>query len=170
MEPMNITPYLRDFNRLTLESDSIYREAARRLGISSCSLWILYTMRTEGEPVTQTRLCEILYEPKTTINSCLKQMEAQGLIVMAAGSDRRTRPVAMTEKGRELAEHTADRLLRAEEAALLNIPPELRDGMLQGFRTYNRNLLEQLDPRNLTASGRIQSNSEEDQSHADSII
>ena len=162
MESGKIDPRLREFNRLLLESDGIYREAARRLGVSSCMLWILYTMRMDGEPISQTQLCEILYEPKTTVNSCLKQMEAQGLIVMDVGCDRRTRHISMTGKGRALAEETADRLLCAEEAALLDMPPELRAGFLLGFRKYNQNLLKQLDPQNLMAVDRKKSNSEEE--------
>ena len=76
----------------------------------------------------------------------------------------------MTEKGRELAEDTADRLLRAEEAALMDLSPELRSSLLLGFRKFNQNLLKQLDPRNLAALGRIKSISEEEKFHADPII
>lgn len=170
MEPLSVAPCLREFNHLYLEIDSIYREAAQRLGMSICSLWILYTMRADGEPVTQTQLCEVLHEPKTTVNSCLKQLEAQGFIIMSTGSDRRTRHITMTDKGRKLAGDTADRLLRAEETALLDISLELRESFLRGFRKYNQNLLRQLDPRNLMALGRRKPNSEEGDSHEDSDV
>lgn len=136
---------LRELNRLTLEGDGIYREAARRLGIPSCTLWILYTMRVENQPVTQTRLCQVMCEPKTTINSALKQMAAQGLIVLAVGNDKRTRSITLTEKGIELARNTADKLLHAEEAALLSLSPEQLESMLLGLRLFNQNLAEQLD-------------------------
>lgn len=145
MKPLEITPWLREMNRLLLENDSLYRDAARRLGVPECTLWILYTIRADGQPITQARLCQILREPKTTVNSALKHMAAQGYIVLTAGEDRRTRSVVLTEKGMELAKSTADQLLHAEEAAIFGLSLEQREGLLREMRRFNKELAKQLN-------------------------
>lgn len=143
MEPLDIAPWLRELNRLLRENDSLYRKAARSLGLPECTLWILYALRADGQPVTQAQLCQTLHEPKTTINSALKHMQAQEWIVLTAGEDRRTRSVTLTEKGMELARRTADRLIHAEENALFGLSTEQREGLFQGMRRFNQELAKQ---------------------------
>lgn len=145
MEALNIAPWLREMNSLLRENDSLYRAAAGCLGVPECTLWILYTMRADGQPVTQTQLRQTLHEPKTTLNSALKQMAAQGLILLAPGKDRRTRSITLTEKGAQLARRTADRLIHAEEAALSGLSPDQREGLLTGLRCFNQELAKELD-------------------------
>ena len=137
-----IDPWLRELNYILQETDNVYRSAAKRLGLSECTLWILYSLRAEPSPLTQKRLCQVLLQPKQTINSALKAMESEGVISLAPGEDRRTREVVLTEKGRALAGRTADLLVHAEEQALAGMGQEEREAFLQGFRAYTRRLRE----------------------------
>ena len=80
-----IDPWLLEYNTLLKDNDNIYRGAARRLGISDCALWILYSLRAECQPLTQKQLCLLMYLPKQTVNSALKAMEAEGYTEFTIG-------------------------------------------------------------------------------------
>lgn len=88
------------FNRETKKLDDVYRSAAKSCGISECAFWILYTLRVEEKPFTQAEICEFLIEPKQTVNSALKKLEAEGYLTLSAGADQRSKRVCLTEKGR----------------------------------------------------------------------
>lgn len=128
---------LQKYNSLVLDNDGIYRSAARSLGVPECTLWILYSLRTEEPPLTQTRLCQLLYQSKQTVNSALKNLEGGGYITLAPGSDRRTRVIALTGKGDELARHTADRIIAAEEAALAALSFQEQEAFWLLYKKYN---------------------------------
>ena len=131
-----IDPWLLEYNTLLKDNDNIYRGAARRLGISDCALWILYSLRAECQPLTQKQLCLLMYLPKQTVNSALKAMEAEGTITLSAGDDRRTWVVSLTEKGEELARRTADWVVQAEEQAFRGMGREERERFLQDYRKF----------------------------------
>ncbi len=138
MKTPPIDPWLLELNSLLKENDDLYRSAARRLGVPETALWILYSLRTWPPPVTQTSLCQWMHQPKQTINSALKHMEAQGLIQLSPGGDRRTREILLTEAGAALAERTADQVVQAEERALAGLGPQERESFLLIYRKFNR--------------------------------
>ena len=131
-----LDPWLKRYNNILKESDHFYRKAARRLGVPECALWILYTLRAEEPPLTQKRLCQQLLQPKQTINSALKRLEAEGCLTLSAGEDRRTRVITLTEKGADLARRTADRIIQAEQAAFQAMEPEEAEAFLRLFKQY----------------------------------
>ena len=69
---------LLEYNRETKRLDDLYRCAAKQCGISECAFWILYTLRAEERQFTQAEICEFLIEPKQTVHSALKKLEAEG--------------------------------------------------------------------------------------------
>ena len=79
------------FNRETKKLDDVYRSAAKSCGISECAFWILYTLRVEEKSFTQAEICEFLIEPKQTVNSALKKLEAEGYLTLSAGADQRSK-------------------------------------------------------------------------------
>ncbi len=131
-----LDPWLKRYNNILKESDHFYRKAARRLGVPECALWILYTLRAEEPPLTQKRLCQQLLQPKQTINSALKSLEAEGYLTLSAGEDRRTRVITLTEKGAVLAGQTADRIIQAEQGAFQAMEPEEAEAFLRLFKQY----------------------------------
>lgn len=132
------THSLRNFNSVLQDNNSIYRLLSRRLKVPECTSWILYSLRTEEAPLTQTRLCQLLFQSKQTVNSALKSMEADGIITLSPGKDRRTRVITLTEKGLALAARTADRIIEVEEAALSGLAPGELEAFLQAYRKLNR--------------------------------
>lgn len=127
-------------NEAWKENANIYRQMAKRMNLTDMAMWALYTLRVEPGEMTQSRMCEFLHEPKQTINSALKKMEADGLITLQSGSNRRTKTIHLTAAGEALARETADRVAenraagagaiqrrRGGSAVLPLAPPECAD-------------------------------------------
>ena len=133
------------FNRETKKLDDVYRSAAKSCGISECAFWILYTLRVEEKSFTQAEICEFLIEPKQTVNSALKKLEAEGYLTLSAGADQRSKRVCLTEKGARLAERTVDRIAEAEAEALLGLSDGEREALFSLLQKYNRLLRARLD-------------------------
>lgn len=136
--------HLAEYNRLYKENDELYRNAAKALGLSDCAFWILYFLRESvGQPdcgLTQSGICSAIYAPKQTVNSSLKKLEEDGVIELAEGTDRRSKPVCLTEKGMALAGQTVDRVLEAEQRAFGKMTADEQTLFLELFRKYT-NLL-----------------------------
>lgn len=86
-------------NEAWKENANIYRQMAKQMNLTDMAMWALYTLRVEPGEMTQSRMCEFLHEPKQTINSALKKMEADGLITLQSGSNRRTKTIQLTAAG-----------------------------------------------------------------------
>lgn len=131
---------LSEYNSIIKESDEIYHSAARSLGLPDCAFWILYVLSEGGEAPTQSELCDSLYQPKQTVNSSLKKLEADGFITLAQGKDRRSKQIHLTEKGRELASQTTDRVIAIEHNALSELSDEEWDIFIRLFHKYTDSL------------------------------
>ena len=119
------------FNRETKKLDDVYRSAAKSCGISECAFWILYTLRVEEKSFTQAEICEFLIEPKQTVNSALKKLEAEGYLTLSAGADQRSKRVCLTEKGERFVKAHVDRVPEAEAAALGAMTAAERDELIR---------------------------------------
>ena len=86
--------------------------------------------------MTQSELCKLLYEPKQTVNSALKKLETEGYLTLTQGSDRRSKVIALTQKGSALAGKSADRVISAEEHAILSLSEAEQNMFISLFRKY----------------------------------
>lgn len=135
MEKNNARKMLWEYNTIFKENDEVYRCAAKALGISDCTLWILSALRSE-EHVTQKDICGAIYYPKQTVNSALKKLENEGYIVLSEMADRRSKQINLTPKGVKLAEKTADKIIEAELASLSGLSDTERETFIELFRKY----------------------------------
>lgn len=93
--------------------------------ISDSASQIMYCLRLSDEPLTQARLCSMIYLSKQTVNSSLKKMEKEGYVRLQGAKDsKKSKLVSLTEKGEKLAESVADKMIEKELAALKAIPEE----------------------------------------------
>ena len=118
-------------NEAWKENANIYRQMAKRMNLTDMAL------RVEPGEMTQSRMCEFLHEPKQTINSALKKMEADGLITLQSGSNRRTKTIHLTAAGEALARETADRVAETEQQALAQFSEEEADQLFSLLRRLN---------------------------------
>lgn len=136
MEENHAWQILAQYNSIFKESDQIYRTAAKSFGLSDCAFWILYSLREASTPLTQSDICNQIYLPKQTVNSALKKLEADGIIVMEEMTDRSSKRLALTQKGQTLAARTADRVLAAEHDAFLGLSAQEQEEFIRLFRKY----------------------------------
>ena len=129
-------------NTVWKENSDIYRRMAKSIGLTETELWILYTLRVEPGEITQSRMCEFLHEPKQTVNSALKKMEAGGLLVLESGQNRRAKTIRLTETGLRLAQKTVDRVWQTETLALSQFSEEDAERMFALMRRMNALMVE----------------------------
>ena len=144
MGDSEIEKLLYKYNRIYKENNDLYRGVAKALGVSDSVFWILYSLREQSRGATQSEICNMLYEPKQTVNSALQKMEAEGYITMASHPDRRRKLLVLTQKGEELAEKTADKVLALECSALKEMSEADRQAFLRLFQTYTEILKEKI--------------------------
>lgn len=141
---MEHTNNLLEYNEIIKENDEIYRHLAKNFGLSECTFWILYSLRTTPAPLTQSELCKLLYEPKQTINSALKKLESEGCLMLTKGGDRRSKTITLTEKGYALSNQTVDTVIASEEHAMSSLKESEQTLFLQLFHKYTDALKKQI--------------------------
>lgn len=128
--------HLLEYNGMMKENDELYRNTAKALELSDCSFWILYCLREQDTGLTQSDICSTICMPKQTVNSSLKKLEEGGYLRLFEGNDKRSKIAGLTEKGRELAAGTVDRVLAAELHAMGGMTAEEQSVFLGLFRKY----------------------------------
>lgn len=102
---------MKHFNLLTSEIDAAYHDAALRLGMSDSVMLVLYTLCSCGG---ECMLGDITPgASKQTINSALRRLEAEGIVYLEVFEGRKKK-VYLTEKGRQYAQDTVFRVIKAE--------------------------------------------------------
>ncbi len=79
----------------------LYDEALRPSGLR-CTQFSLLIATTMLEPVTVTRLAEVVVMDRTTLARNLMPLEKEGLMNVTPGDDQRTRIVTLTLRGKEV--------------------------------------------------------------------
>ena len=128
------------YNNIIKENDKIYRDLTKQLGLSVCAFWILYALREDIKPLTQSKICEMLHETKQTVNSALKKLNLDGYITLSSGNDRRSKCISLTEKGLRLAAETVDLVMTAEQNALSEFTEAELDTFISLFDKYTQTL------------------------------
>lgn len=139
-----ISRQLQQYNELWRENDSFYRAMAKAMNLPECTMWILYSLRAYQEPMTPAQLCDVMLQPKQTIHSALKKMEADGLLEALPAQDKRSRRLRLTERGTDLARRTGDLVIQAEQNALDALSPQDCQRLLTLFRQYTDALSQSL--------------------------
>lgn len=134
-----------EYNSIIKEYDKMYRDAIKILGLNDSSFWILYTLRDDGEGITQREIVNRNFLPPQTINSELKRLEKDGLVELVSGTDKRTKQVYLTQKGIELSTHTADKMMDIEGQAMDFLSEQEQLDFLRIFRKYIVRLQQLLD-------------------------
>ena len=133
--PTNVMETLRRFNHLQSETDRLYHQAARRLGLSDSAMHILYTICYEGDPCPLNDICRLSFISKQTINSAIRRLEAEGILYLEAYAGRK-KLVHLTQKGKKLAAETAARIIEIENQIFDAWPEADRALYLQFSQNY----------------------------------
>lgn len=136
MENKNTCNRLAEYNSIVKENDELYRNIAKKMGLSDCAFWILYALREDNAELTQSEICHFFYQPKQTVNSALKKMESDGYIELHNINDRRSKQIKLTLKGIELAKGTVDRVIAVEQNAFSGLTDKEQEMFICLFQKY----------------------------------
>lgn len=125
----NARKKLYEYNNALKSVDESYRNIAKRYGVSEASFWTLYTLRMEPGNITQSDVCNVLYQPKQTVNSALKKLEGEGYITLTPAGAH-TKNIALTESGIKLCERTVDKVIEAECDALKEMTDDEAENLI----------------------------------------
>lgn len=103
----------RRYNHIVSEIDRLYHEVALMQGFSDSTMMILYTLADNDGSCLLSELVKQSATSKQTINSGLRRLEQDGIIILetVAGKSKR---VVLTEKGRAVVHQTVVRVIAIE--------------------------------------------------------
>ena len=128
---------LREFNSIYKETDAIYGELAKQSGLSECAFWLMYSIREADSKCTQREICGQWTMSKQTVNSALKGLENAGYIVLTSSeTDKRSKYIALTDKGVQFARKNIDVVFELEQFALQKMSDTERLALIENNRKY----------------------------------
>ena len=127
------------YNQLIKEMDDLYRVYAKHCNLSETAFWILYCIREREEAFTQREICEYWFYTPQTVNSALKNMTEEGLLILRAEEgNRKNKRIYLTEKGKETVERIVVPLMDAERRALAAIGEQETEVFLQAMKKHTQ--------------------------------
>lgn len=131
-----IQSYLSEYNAVIKETNGLYRDTAKLLGVSDSVFWILYVLRESDKQLMQRDIVKANSFPPQTINSALKKMEKDGLVELIEAKDKRKKQVILTDKGVKFAENTVDAVSALEIKAMGSLSQTERKNFIELLRKY----------------------------------
>lgn len=110
---VHISKELKRYNHLMNEIDTEYHTMSLTFGLSDSAMIILYTICERGDSCLLQDICQTAGISKQTINSALRKLEADGVLYLEPAGNKNKR-VCLTDKGKQLAEHTALKIMETE--------------------------------------------------------
>lgn len=132
-------------NRQYNETNLLYHGTAAGFGLSDTVFWVLYSLYSDDVPKTQAQISAGWCLPKQTLNSAVRGMVDQGLVMLTpAPGCKHGKLLSLTAEGRALAERTVAQVIRAEESAMQRLGLERARQYITAGRAYTQLLREEL--------------------------
>lgn len=112
-ESITFDEKMRAINCAISETSSVYHDVAQILEINDSELSILYVLRGFGDNMKLKEVIRLSGLCKQTVNSAVRKMENSGTILLSPENGK-NKVVTLTEKGKQLAEKTADKVIKLE--------------------------------------------------------
>lgn len=97
--------------------DGIYYRFAKMSAVKDSTLVLLYALH-DGKPHSQKQICDEWLIPKTTLNTIVKELTAEGILVLIREDGKKEKTLSLTEKGKKFACDALGRSIEAEKSAL----------------------------------------------------
>lgn len=124
--------------------DGLYYKTARKLGVKSNTLAIFYAL-DDGQPHSQKQLCEEWLIPKTTINTIVKELAAEGYLTLLIEKHTREKKICLTPEGRQYASGLLKQLYRMEETAIRRTIQQHGSDFVEAYADFAENLKKSFD-------------------------
>ncbi|PWM38257.1 MAG: MarR family transcriptional regulator [Clostridiales bacterium] len=123
-----VREHCRQYNCIYYKYSELYHDLAAKYGFSDTQYWLLYTLYTGDEPVTQNELAIALCTPKQTVHSAITRLVKNGYLTLTQRpGPRNNKAVALTQAGEALCNRCVKPLVEAEEHAMAKISLEERE-------------------------------------------
>lgn len=141
---INFEDMMHRVNCLASDLDSLYHQAALKLGLSDSVLFVLYLVyENDGRcPLNDIRKATNI--SKQTLNSAVRKLEHEDIIYLEQNGGR-AKNVCLTEKGSEYVNHTIARLYQAECNAFQGWTEDEIHLYLNLMEKYNNDFREQIE-------------------------
>lgn len=130
-------------NCLTEDIDSLYHQAALKLGVSDSILFVLYMIYINGEKCALYDIYNLYGISKQTINSAIRRLEDEDIVYLEK-QDGRSKIVCLTEKGKAYTKQTAAKLFDAECNAFSDWSDEEMELYIKLIGKHNSSLRKQI--------------------------
>lgn len=131
-------------NYLIGETNGVYHEMAVKMGLSDSAMSILYTICDRGESCLLKEICRQSGISKQTVNSAIRKLEQEGIVYLKS-ADSKNKYVCLTDRGKEFAQGTVIRLIKAENDIFASWPKEDVDRYLELTEKYLKDLREKAE-------------------------
>ncbi len=112
---MNSRIFFYEFGKLIYSIDGFYAEYAKEKSVKPNLLWILYALN-DGQEHSQKEICDTWDLPRTTINTIIKELEADGYVFLSQIiGEKRELSVKLTDEGKKYASSMLQELYEIEE-------------------------------------------------------
>lgn len=149
-----------EYTHLAGEINSLYHEAAVKMGVSDSVMNILYVLWEKGARCFQSEISRLTGISRQTINSAVRRLKKDGIVYLEQGQGRNT-IVCLTEKGRTFSEERISPLFAIEnriwnewtaeeQQQYLELTKKYRDALKKHMSTFlNR------DEKDITCRGAL---------------
>ena len=103
-----------EYTHLAGEINSLYHEAAVKMGISDSVMNILYVICEKGDRCLQSEISRLTGISRQTINSAIRKLEKDGIVYLKQGQGRNT-IVCLTETGKQFSAEKIIPILEMEK-------------------------------------------------------
>lgn len=131
-------------NCLTEDIDSLYHQAALKLGVSDSVLFVLYMIYTNGEKCLLHDIYKSFGICKQTINSAIRKLENEDIVYLEKQKGK-AKIVCLTDKGKSYIKQNAEKLFEAECNAFSDWSEEEMNLYLHLIEKHNVSLRRQIE-------------------------
>ena len=132
-------------NCLNEEIDSLYHQAALKLGVSDCVLFVLYMLHTNDGKCLLYDIYKLSGISKQTVNSAIRKLENEETVYLEKCNGK-SKMVYLTEKGKNIYfQRQTARLFEAECKALSNWTEEEINPYLKLTERYHADLKNEIE-------------------------
>lgn len=112
-------------------------------GITRSQWWVLTNLsRHEGDALTQVELARLLDVGKVTVGGLIDRLEDNGLVIRKADpKDRRSKRIAVSDKGRELIDEIQSVAMEINDLCMQGVTREQQQVLVDVLTIMKRNLL-----------------------------
>lgn len=129
----SIREAISEFNRLYIEFDSLYHEAAAEIGLSDCAFRLLYEMYEEDGELKQRELSKLLAMPPQTVNSATKKLETDGFLCLEKIDGKKGKRIRLTDSGKKFVSDYFSQIKLSEERVCAEFSEEEMQTLLSLF-------------------------------------